>query len=156
MSLSQLTDEELLAMIKSHGPISEDSPLTYHGTIGSVFYVTLYAGDNPTEELDSLNDYHSLGLELYYYRPPPPKEETHMDPVELDFDGKKYRFEFNVSVFPHITINPSTDEQFKSQPWADTFRRHVTGFGYRADVSPHTVCEILRYCDRMARLKMFW
>lgn len=161
MSLSKATDEQILQMIESHGPASPDNPLAYHGTIGDTFYISIYAGkDNPApgmpEVLEHLIDYETLGIELYYYRPPPPKEETHMDPLEMEFDGKKYRFEFNVTVFPHLSIDPNHDTQFKSQPWAKKFRRHITGMGYRADVSLHMVCEILRYCDRMARLKMFW
>jgi len=157
MHLSKATDEQILQMIEGHGPIGPDCPLTYHGVIGNTFYINIYASkENPTpglpEVLGHLIDYDKLGIELYYHRPQPPKEELEMPPIEIG----GYRFEFNVRCFPHIAIDPNTDPQFKTQPWSKYFRRHVTGKGYRADVDLHTVCEILRYCDRMARLKMFW
>lgn len=157
MYLSKATDAQILQMIESRGPIGPDSPLTYHGTIANTFYVTIYAGkENPApglpEVLEHLTDYPKLGIELYYWKPQPPKEEIEMPPIEIG----GYRFIFNTRCFPHIAIDPSNDPQFKDQSWSKHFRRHVTGVGYRADLDIHTVCNILRYCDRMARLKMFW
>jgi hypothetical protein len=160
MSFSKATDEQILQAIEVHGP-TESNPLNFVGTIGNTFYISIYAGeDNPApgapETLDRLTDYKTLGIELYYFQPMPPKEELKMDPIEFKTEDKVYRFEFDVSCFPHISINPANDPQFKTQSWSQRFRRHITGVGYRADVDLHTLCEILRYCDRMARLKMFW
>ena len=156
MSFSEATDEQIFEIIKSHGPVSSDNDAAYHGVIGDTFYICAYTEDNPPEKLEKLSDYKTLGIELYYYKPMPPKEELQMDPIEFEGNGKKYRFEFNVRCFPHISIDPTNDPQFNTQVWSKKFQRHVTGMGYRADVDPHTFCEILRYCDKMARLKMFW
>ena len=160
MSLTKATDEQILQVIEEAGSSGTDQLLTFTGSIADTFVVQVFGGEDgssdPAEILEHLIDYKLLGLELYYLKPAPPKEELAMDPIEFtDAEGKTYRFEFDVSCWPHQAIDPSNDQQFKSQPWAQGFHRG-TAFGYRKKVDPHTLCEILRYCDKMARLKMFW
>lgn len=159
MSLSQATDEQILLGIEAYGSSGTDQLLTFSFSIGGVFFVQVFAGEDsssdPAEVLESLVDYKGLGVELYYQKPMPPKEELRMEPIEIDTGDKVYKFEFNVSCFPHIAIDPSSDVQFKTQPWAKGFHRG-SFIGYRAKVDTHTLCEILRYCDKMSRLKMFW
>lgn len=165
MSLSKATDEQILQIIEEHGAV-EDSPNAYHSTLGNTFYVVVHAGEDspkrgkpptakPPEKLAHLSDYQELQIELYYLKPMPPKEELKMDPIEFEFDDKKYKFEFDLKCFPHIAINPINNNQFKSQPWAQGFQSGPA-LGYSKKVDPHTLCDILRYCDRMARLKLFW
>lgn len=160
MSLTTATDEQILQVIEEHGSSGTGRLHTFTGNVGNTFVVQVFAGEetssDPAEILEHLIDYKLVGLELYYLRPSPSKEELTMDPVEFEgADGKKYRFEFDVHCWPHIAIDPANDPQFKGQPWATDFRRGAA-FGYRKKVDPHTLCDILRYCDRMARLKMFW
>lgn len=160
MSLTKATDEQILQVIEDAGSSGTDQLLTFAGSIADTFMVMVYAGEDnssdPGEILPHLSEYQKVGVELYYYRHQPPKEELKMDPMEFTTpDGKKYKFEFDVSCFPHIAIDPSRDQQFKTQPWAQGFHKG-RAFGYRKKVDPHTLCDILRYCDKMARLKMFW
>lgn len=160
MSLSNATDEQILQVIEDAGSSGTDQLLTFTGTIADTFLVQVFAGEDnssdPGEILEHLKDYKLVGVELYYYRPQPPKEELQMDPIEFDLpDGTKYKFVFDVHCFPHLAIDPANDQQFKGQPWATGFHRGAA-FGYRKKVDPHTLCNILRYCDKMSRLKMFW
>jgi hypothetical protein len=160
MSLTTATDEQILQVIEESGSSGTDNQLTFTGNVGNTFVVQIFAGldgsSDPQEMLEHLIDYKLIGIELYYMRPSPSKDELTMEPVEFEGpDGKKYRFEFDVHCWPHIAIDPANDQQFKSQSWAIGFHRGAA-FGYRKKVDPHTLCDILRYCDRMARLKMFW
>jgi len=160
MSLNSATDEQILQVIEESGSSGKDKLLTFTGSVGDTFVVQIFAGESnssdPGEILEHLIDYKLLAIELYYLRPAPSKDELTMEPIEFEAaDGKKYRFEFDVHCWPHIAIDPANDLQFKSQAWATGFHRG-TAFGYRKKVDPHTLCDILRYCDRMARLKMFW
>lgn len=160
MSMSKATDEMILQVIEEAGSSGTDQLLTFTGSIADTFVVQVFAGEDnssdPGEILEHLIQYKLVGIELYYWKPMPPPSDLKMDPVEFEGpDGKKYRFEFDLHCWPHIAIDPPNDPQFKTQSWAQGFRRG-NAFGYRKKVDPHTLCDILRYCDRMARLKMFW
>jgi hypothetical protein len=174
MNASQLTDQELITSIQSVGPQPMDSYeesskyLFYNFSIGKTFYISIHAGfalSVPEDILENLADYEKVSIRLYHYKEPPPIEDTHMDPMEFSFqnpDGttQLYKFSFNVRVFPHIKIDPSREEPFKHQPWAESFSRSLTrnlNFADDATILPwRDVCDVIRYCDKISRLKMFW
>lgn len=162
-TVSQLTDEQILYSIESVGSSGTDQLLTFAFSLNKTFFIMVKAGMDGTSEpadiLEHLTDYKEMTIELYHHRDPPPPEMLQMDPIEFEAekDGQKivYKFEFDVQCFPHLMIDPKSEEPFKNQPWAEGFRRgrFVNAPG-RFDV--HTLCEIIRYCDKISRLKMFW
>lgn len=163
MTISQLTDEQVFASIESIESSGDNEKLVFGFSINKTFFVYVRAGKDssiPERVLEHLGDYSKVTIELYHYKDPPPIEETHMDPIEFECpepDGniKVYRFEFDVHVFPHIGINPNEEEPFKNQSWAKQFQRG--GFiGYTALLPVKEVCNIIRYCDKISRLKLFW
>jgi hypothetical protein len=163
MTISQLTDEQIMAAIESIESSDESKGLTYGFSINKTFFIYVKAGPNlsvPEDKLEHLKDYKKVSIELYHYKDPPPIEETHMDPIEFkatQTDGtiKIYRFEFDLKVFPHHTIDPKREEPFKSQPWAESFNRgSYINFG--AMLPWRDICDIIRYCDKISRLKLFW
>ncbi len=162
LTISQLDDGHLIASIESIESSANDENYCFGFSINKTFFIYVRAGkrlSHPEEIFDNIADYKKVSIELYHYKDPPPIEETHMDPIEFaapepDGTTKVYRFVFDVHVFPHISINPPREEPFKSQAWAQSFQR--ASFGYVATLPWHDVCDIIRYCDKISRLKLFW
>jgi hypothetical protein len=163
MTISKLSDEQVFASIESIESSGDEEKLVFGFAINKTFFVYVRAGKGtsiPERMLDHLSEYSKVTMELYHYKDPPPIEETHMDPIEFECpepDGtiKVYRFTFDVQCFPHIGINPVHEEPFKSQPWAAAFQRG-SWIGYTALLPIKDVCDIIRYLDKISRLKLFW
>lgn len=159
MSLAQATDEEILHSlneIKNDFYTGPKKPQSIELTVGDRTFFVIIRLINVGSKDCHLKDYKYPLLELYWWRPRPPREELHIAPVELETPEKKYKFVFDVTCFPHIAIFPIESELFKSQPWAEKFRLTTSGFGYAASLTWSEICDVLRYCDKMARLKAFW
>lgn len=163
-TISQLTDEQIIRSVESIGnQAATDGKLLYGFSINKTFFIQIEGGEGfsyPPKVLEDLSKYEKLTIELYHYKDPPPIEETHMDPIEFSYtedDGtvKVYRFEFDVQVFPHICIDPKTEEPFKNQPWAGSFQRG-NFVNYSAMLPWRDLCDVIRYCDKISRLKLFW
>jgi hypothetical protein len=154
MSIEQVSDEELLNILeKAKEPVFEELR-TIVFTFGNVFYIWMSADGPPGAE--KLTDITDFAIEIYHWRPMPPAADMTMDPIEFDTPEKKYKFEFDVKVFPHIAIDPRKEEHFKDQPWAKLFGK-TNGFGYGAkSLDPHTFCDIVRYCYKLSKLRAFW
>jgi hypothetical protein len=163
MTISQLSDQQIIAAVQSIGSSSEDNGLTYGFSINKTFFIYVkaaHSNSQPNAKLEHLEDYQKVSIELYHYKELPPTEETRMDPIEFeskDEEGniKVYKFEFDVKVFPHLTIDPTREEPFKSQPWAQSFERGRF-VNYTALLPWRDVCDVIRYCDKISRLKLFW
>lgn len=163
MTISQLSDEQIIASIESIESSASDENYCFGFSINKTFFIYVRAGarlSHPDSMLENIADYQKVSTELYHYKDPPPIEETHMDPIEFETkepDGtiKVYRFEFDVKFFPHVCINPQMEEPFKNQPWAKQFQRG-SFVNYVAMLPWKDVCDIIRYCDKISRLKLFW
>jgi hypothetical protein len=166
--LSEATDEQLLKAIEEYGSSGTDTLLTFDFTLGGteekpLFYIAVKAGEDntsdPAEVLDSLLKYQKVAIELYFWQPMPPPEDLKMDDITFDGTNEKgekvtYKFTFDVRCFPHRAIDVLSYEHFKDQPWAKEFHRGTIGYIAKVDLA--TVCNIVRYCDKIGRLKMFW
>lgn len=156
MSLIKATDDQILNTIDTINHDVTEDVLTYIFTIGDTFYIQVKGGSQELpRQGNGLRDCPIIRIALYYLKPYPVPSELKMAPIELDTPEVKYKFEIDMRCFPHIGIDPRNDMQFKSQPWAERFYRG-NGFGYEAEVDRAILCSILRYCDQMARLKVFW
>lgn len=61
-----------------------------------------------------------------------------------------YDIKNNDRMHYHIAVSPRFDYRFKDQSWARDF---LTNLGF---VSPNVACDIISYCDTMAKYKIFW
>jgi hypothetical protein len=160
MSLLKATDNQILDTLETIDHSVTEDTLTYIFTIGETFYIQVKGGSQELpRQGNGLRDCPVIKIALYYLKPYPiPTELTvygETESFEVETPETTYKFDFEWKYFPHIGIDPKNDAQFKSQPWADKFFRG-NGFGYEAEVDRVTLCNILRYCDQMARLKVFW
>jgi hypothetical protein len=166
MTISQLSDQQIIAAIESIGSSTDSSQaLSFNFSINKTFFIMIKAGEGSSvpsdiKEASELANFKKVSIELFHYKDPPPIEETHMDPIEFSTtepDGsiKIYRFEFDVKFFPHIAIDSMAEEPFKNQPWSGSFQRG--NFVNRVAMLPwRDICDIIRYCDKISRLKLFW
>lgn len=168
MSLSQSTDEQILKGLDKLSSSGTDQMISISFVLGDkdankpVFFLMVKAGElgssEPDEMLDSISKYSKVSVELYYYRDLTEDEVSTLnedsDPVEFEIDGQKFSVNIDWHVFPHLAIDPRSDELFKEQLWASLFNRAT--IGYMAKVDLPTLCQIIRFCDQMSGLKAFW
>lgn len=167
--LSTLTDEHIILAIGDLARVGEASDLlTSSFTIGGteekpLFFIQVLAGmdgtSDPADLVDSFLKYDKLTLKLFFWQPQPPPEELTMNDLTFPItqpDGtvQNVTIKFDVRCFPHTPLEPSRHEVFKDQPWAKDFR--FATIGYSTKVDKATICAILRHCDKVSRLTMFW
>lgn len=153
MNISQFSDAQIIDWIESARNYSDGNELNYELSINEVFVVQVSVAAK--EIIEHLRDNEKIAIRLFYYKDPPPIEETQIDPMEFEYvesngNIKKYKVEFDINIFPHITIFPKNEEHFKSQSWSKSFINNL------AVLQWHDICDIIRYCDKISKLKLFW
>lgn len=168
-NVSQLTDDQIILAVGEAARVGEASDLlTCSFTIGGtekkpLFLIQVLAGFDGTSEpadfVDSFLQYEKLSIKLFFWQPMPPLEEIAMADMTFPVtqpDGtvQNVTVKFDVHCFPHTAIEPGRHEAFKDQPWAKDFRYGT--IGYITKVDKATICAIIRHCDKISRLTMFW
>jgi len=171
--LYEYTDEELWSLLESRERNIQEVPksscanavesppwFSYELTNG-VIYIKLRGGNSedssPADLHLPLKDYQWFTMELWDYREitEEMKAASKMENITYKMpDGSDFFITFNVKVWPHLAIDPRGDERFKAQEWAKLFKRDA--MGYIAHVTPSTSGGIVRYCDKISDLKVFW
>ena len=176
--LYDYTDEEIWALLESRGRkinkvesnpnpcvnVVESKPwFSYHLTNGVIYFVLKGGNDEEScpANLDlPLKYYQWLSVELWDYREMTPDMVEAGEPSEIKWQMPgfpEYHITLNFQVWPHIIIDPHTDERFKDQEWTKYFVRSSLGsFGCVARVSPTVFAEIVRFCDKISNFKAFW
>lgn len=152
------TNKQILKNVEAVGSSGDDQYFCFTIDNG-VFHIHVTGGrsagiSEPDDMLANLIDYKKISIEIWDHKEVPPGDFS-MEPLIVPADAignnyPAYTFTFNVRVFPHEPVAVRYDERFKSQKWSKEFK------GSKALVSPKTVCDILKYCEKISLLKVFW
>ena len=162
LNLSEVSDTELLLSIDKTRDTGFYQFLVGGTKENPTFLLIVRQGlgySEPPEIMGPLADYNLLAIEIFYWQKDPPAQEA-----KVWTCNKLWSISNDINItwhlFPHICVNPNTDENFMAQPWAKEFHkiRDLVGYGagYGALVSPQVLCQIVRYCHSIGNLKAFW
>jgi hypothetical protein len=141
----------LLKWIQDQGSNGTDRYFEYIFSIGDKLEFQIrvkggqFGGSEPDEMLANLADYDNLNVQIFEC---PRAESRSLDNLNI------WRMEA-------IPIHPDIDERFSSQPWVKDWCVNKSLTGKSSLVSfqiapPDTVCDIVRYCQKIVGLKAFW
>jgi hypothetical protein len=145
----------LLEWVQEHGSCGTDQYFEYILSIGekNEFQVRLKGGQlgnsEPEEMLSELADYTKINIQIFESSRGESKSLDNLD-VRLDVWRKRAS-----------PVYPSMDDRFSGQPWAQNWDIAKSLVGKSSMVSylmasPDTICDIIRYCQRLVGLKVFW
>lgn len=166
--LYEFSNDELLGLLETRRRFKE-TPASYDEDVltskpwwtceltNGVIYVHLTGGNEDLSEPSDLEiplkDYKWFTVELWDHR----EVENDVAPSDVKWQMPgfpEFHIKIEYIVWPHIAIDPRYDERFKEQSWAKDFNQGY--MGYNASVTPATLGEIVRFCDKISGLKAFW
>lgn len=170
--LREYTNEEVWTLLESRERNVHQTNETGTGQIvnppwwsyvltNGVFYFCINGGNENNSipaSLDlPLKDYELLTLEIWDYREMSDEMKGAEGPSNTSFkmpDGSDFFINLQFHAWPHKTIDPRSDDRFRDQEWASKF--NLCNLTAEAHLSPATIGEIIRFCDKISGLKAFW
>ena len=123
------------------------------------FQIDISFGDvfwSEPAKLLPLEHYNKICISLFDYKEID-RSLLEMKPLEISTpDGNYYKFNFDVRYNPTTPIHFLKDQRFNTQGWDMVPTQDLTNKSWGMIVSLDTMCDIIRYCYRIANVKAFW